>query len=149
MRLMFLNDDHKRYFENNKEMDDPQINSFVYLIGMLEETRTHRNDISYCSYDCLFKDWQSDESLQICVLAFNLFDNFKGANIKNNKALGMFLSLITPYELFSYDKIKRNKQLILEELEVSYILSYEKNYRACIHEAIKIRFEEDYYNIED
>lgn len=95
-RMEFASREHRIFWIKMIKMtgkDDIEYSVLFYVLGILEDTRTHINDL----YDVkrgikpsgLRKAWQTSGTYQACLLAFNLFNGFTDD-----------AECCTPYELF-------------------------------------------------
>lgn len=90
MSIKFQDKKHKDFYnEKISQVDyqDSYNRSLIYLLAINEDTREHFNEIYNIDYNeinisSLKKAWQTSTSLNVCRLAFNLFDGCANDNPK-------------------------------------------------------------------
>lgn len=121
--MIFYNSEHKDFYYEKSSLapiTDVYRQSMFYLLGLMEETRKHFDEI-YNSTDnsitpeVINKEWQTSGTLAIIRLAFNLYNGYSGNNEKESND--------TPQK-YAVDNI-----------------FYHKSFAPYFYEAIKIRFE--------
>lgn len=99
MKIKFLNKEHEAFYKNAleqaKTQDDPYRKPLFYLLGLLPETRANIErlydfDGAFFYPESLAEGWQTGTSLQVCRLAFNLYNGYT----EEREAY------FTPYNLF-------------------------------------------------
>lgn len=100
MEITFLNKEHmhfcKEAIERASAQLDPYRKSMFYLLGLLPETRANINSLydfdgGFILPEGLAEGWQTGASVQICRLAFNLYNGFTDGREAD----------YTPYNLFA------------------------------------------------
>lgn len=99
--ILFHHTTHEHFFNKMlgkcKRKTDVYYRALFYLLGTKKETRNHINDIFDFEGDSikpevLFAPWQTESSLQVTLLAFNLWNGW----IDDDAVKGY-----SPYELFN------------------------------------------------
>lgn len=88
--MKFIDKEHKKFYnEKISEVDyqDSYNKSLIYLLSMNPDTRKHFNEIYNNDYNeinisSLKSSWQTSTTLNICRLAFNLFNGCANDNPK-------------------------------------------------------------------
>lgn len=88
MSIKFQNKKHKDfYYQKLSQVDYPDSynRSLIYLLAMNQDTRKHFNQIfnineNTININSLKKAWQTSTSLNVCRLAFNLFNGCANDN---------------------------------------------------------------------
>ena len=86
--MNFIDDNHEKFYEQKiKELKckDSYTQSLIYLLSMNKDTRKHFESIynianNEINIDSLKEAWQTNSSLSICRLAFNLFNGLASDN---------------------------------------------------------------------
>ncbi|XBX10755.1 DUF6075 family protein (plasmid) [Enterocloster clostridioformis] len=81
--MIFINDEHERFFKNNIEKgyeNDPYRQVLFYCLGIDPSTREHIGRIydfneNSIVLECINEGWQTTGSLAVTRLAFNLYNN--------------------------------------------------------------------------
>lgn len=118
MDYLFNGKEHEAFFNEMvfKTKKDSYHKALFYTLGILEETRDNitslydfkRNEIETTG---LNKAWQTDTSIKLCRLAFNLFNGYYGPRTKADNYADF-----TPYNLFDCGYIL----YMLEAIKIRY-----------------------------
>lgn len=85
-KLIFASEQHRAFYEScmARVRDDSYHRAFFYLVGVSDDTRKHIDRLFNFSEDgirpeALQEDWQTDGSCRLCLLAYNLWNGYTGA----------------------------------------------------------------------
>ena len=119
MSYKFRDIEHKEFFEKWIKTDNkcnPYRKSLFYILGLTKETRhkidaLYNTEENYIKFDGLNKEWQTETTLKICRLAFNLYNGSHGEQDEDEKAL-----YYTPYYIFDCELVV----YMLEAVKIRY-----------------------------
>lgn len=110
MFTKFKNIEHHQFYEGMIRMTHsqgtPYRQALFYLLGSTDQTRMHIRDLydfdqGSIRLEGLHKSWQTDSTVKLTRLAFNLFNGYTGDEVqdtaRNYSPLFMFDSSLLPY----------------------------------------------------
>lgn len=104
IKIIFKDEAHREFYEKyitlTGSQEDPYRKALFYLLGLTCETRTHINDLydfkqRGIEFSGLEKAWQTHTTINICRLAFNLYNGYVGECNETETAKDY-----SPYNLF-------------------------------------------------
>lgn len=79
-KLTFIDTKHEEFYEKHGAEGDSYKKSFVYLIGLTEDTRNHYPSIfseGGINREVINEGWLTGETTRLLILAFNLWNGYK------------------------------------------------------------------------
>lgn len=105
MNIKFKDAEHRSFFEasmKKSKRQDTYHRSALYTLGLTEDTRRNIDEVFNFAEDCiepdgLFAGWQTSGTMQVCRMAFNLWNGYVDDCPESSTPSNLFCSEFAPY----------------------------------------------------